>query len=122
MRSIQIYATGAATANDVAHVTIPTAGRIKGAQVSLVIDGTADNTRSDIEVSKVPVSQINTNSAQDAFLHVSNYVNNSANGTTIGGVNVFFPLDVEVRAGEIIYMHAYCNAATGYVANVILFY
>lgn len=122
MRTLQLYGTAAATASAVAQVTIPSAGRLRGIQFAITCDATADNSRVDLELSKVPSSQIATNGAQDPFFHTTWFKDGGdAAGTTTGNLNAFFPVDVPVRQGEIIYLHALVTTTTFY-AHFILFY
>lgn len=121
MRTLQLYATGAATATSVANVTVPVATTIKGAYVTLVGDATADNSTVRIELSKVPTNQIGVNGAQDPFLEFGTYLNVGAAGAYPMSLNTFYPLDVSCRQGEIIYIHANVTTTTYYV-NVIFIY
>lgn len=121
MRTLQLYVTGAATGSAIAQVTIPSAGTIRGVQVMMVADCTADNSQARLELSKVPATQIQTNGAVDPFLEVGVWKNVGAAGNDLGGVNTFFPLDVPVRQGEIIYVHANVTTCT-YIANFIIYY
>lgn len=121
MRRVQLYGTGAATASAVANVTIPSAGKLRGAQISLIIDSTTDNGWVAIEYSKIPTSQINTNGSQEPFLRVAKWFNVGAAGSDSNGVNEWIPLDVDVRQGEIIYLHVAVTTAT-YYANAIFYY
>lgn len=122
MRTIQLYATGSATANAVAQITIPSASRIKAAQVALSIDSTTDGAALKLEFSKIPTSQIDTNGAQDPFLGVRLFGNFVTSGLAQYGVNQVFPLDVECRQGEIIYVHAEVAGTVVYDLNVIFHY
>lgn len=119
MRRVQLYATGAATASAVANVTIPTAGKLRGVSIHLFWDSSADNSRITIEYSKIPTSQIAVNGSQEPILTVGSYQNGAA--ANLGAVNGYWPLDVDVRQGEIIYVHANITTAT-YYANAIFFY
>lgn len=122
MRTIQLYGTGAATATGVASVTIPSAGRIVGIQVSLAVDSITDNAMARLELSKVPTNQIATNGALDPFLEVDIAGNFATSGLAQTGVNQFFPIDVSVRQGEIIYLHATVTGTITYYANFIIHY
>lgn len=122
MRTIQLYATGAATATSVASVTIPTAGRVLGIQVALGIDSVTDNAMVRLELSKVPTNQIATNGALDPFLEVNLAGNFATSGLAQAGVNQFFPVDVPVRQGEIIYVHATVGGTVTYYFNAVLHY
>lgn len=121
MRSIQLYATGSSTASAVAQVTIPAAGRIKGIQAAVSFDQSADNSISAVELSKASASQIGTNGALDSFLEIRQEYNLTTSGASATGVNAYFPVDVPVRQGEIIYLHALATTTTFY-ANFIIWY
>lgn len=122
MKTIQLYATGAATATSVANVTIPSATTIKGVHLDLVIDSVTDNAIVRLEFSKVPTNQIGTNGALDPFLEVAVAGNFATSGLAQGGVNKFFPLSVSCRQGEIIYVHATVAGTVTYYLNAIFSY
>lgn len=120
MRRLQLYGTGNSTASAVANVTIPSAGKIRGVQVCVLSDATADNTSIRLELSRIPTSQISVNGATEPFLSVGIYMNIGAAGADHIAINEWFPLDVDVRQGEIIYLHA--TASATYYFNAILNY
>lgn len=122
MPGIQLYATGSATATSVAQVTIPSAGRIAGAYVAFLLDAITDNAVVRLELSKVPTNQIAVNGALDPFLEVGQYANFVTSGLMVSGLNQFFPLNVSVRQGEIIYIHATVLGTATYYFNGILIY
>lgn len=122
MRTIQLYGTGAATATSVAQVVIPSQGRIVGIQVMLMVDSITDNAQVRIEVSKVPTNQTTTNGALDPMLEVGLSGNFVTSGLAQTGVNQFFPVDVPVRQGEIVYFHATVAGTVTYFFNAILHY
>lgn len=122
MRTIQLYATGSSTANAVAQITIPSATRIKAIQISLDVDSITDNADVTLEFSKVPTSQIATNGAQDPFLELRFKNNFLTSGMTLTGVNQTFPVDVECRQGEIVYVHAAVTGTATYRVNAICWY
>lgn len=115
---MQLYATGAATATSAAQVTFPVAGTIKGCHLALSVAATANGSLVTLEFSKVPTNQAGTNGAQDPFLEVRKYLNTAANGMYIDGLNQFFPLNVPVKAGDIVYVHATVTTATYYVTAI----
>jgi hypothetical protein len=121
MRTVQLYATGAATASAVANVTIPSAGKIRQVIVAAMTDLVADNGLIRLELSKTANSQLTVNGAQDPFFTLALYNNLVTSGMTQGGVNQAYPLDVDVRQGELIYVHASVTTGT-YYASFILFY
>lgn len=122
MRTLQLYATGSATATSVASVTIPSAGRILGVQIALGIDSVTDNAMVRLELSKVPTNQIATNGALDPFLEVNLAGNFATSGLAQTGVNQLFPVDIPVRQGEIVYVHATVGGTATYYFNAILHY
>lgn len=122
MRTIQLYGTGSSTANAVAQITIPSASTLRLAQLSLIIDSITDGASVRVEFSKVPVSQIATNGAQDAFLQAGLYGNFATSGLAQNGVNQNFPISVACRQGEIVYLHATVAGTVVYYANVIFWY
>jgi len=115
---MQLYATGAATATSAAQITIPTSTRIKGVHLAVTMDAAADNSAVALEFSKVPTNQVGSNGAQDPFLELRLYQNQGAAGQTQTGINQFMPLDVAMKAGDIIYLHATVTTATYYVTAI----
>lgn len=122
MRTIQLYGTGSATATSVASVTIPTAGRIVGVQAAVSYDVNTDGGGIKLELSKVPTNQIDTNGALDPFLQLNMANNLATSGMAAPMVNAFFPVDISVRQGELIYLHASVGGTASYFANFILHY
>jgi hypothetical protein len=122
MRTIQIYATASATATSAATVTMPSAGRIVGVQVSFQIDSITDNALVRIELSKVPTNQTAINGAIDPFLEVGLASNLATSGLSQPGINTFIPVDVPVRQGEIVYLHATVGGTATYFFNAIISY
>jgi len=122
MRTLQLYATGSATATSAAQVTLPSQGRVVGVQVSLLLDSITDGASIRLEFSKVPTNQIATNGALDPFLEVGLYGNFVTSGLAQSGICQFFPVDVPVRQGEIIYVHATVAGTLNYFVNAILHY
>lgn len=122
MRTIQLYATGSATANAVAQITIPSATSVKAIQISLDIDSVTDNADVTLEFSKIPTTQIATNGAQDPFLEVRLKNNFVTSGMTLAGLNQTFPVDVQCRQGEIIFVHAAVTGTAVFRVNAIFWY
>lgn len=122
LRTLQLYATGSATGNAVAQVTIPSASTIKGVLASIVGDSITDNGHAAIELSKVATSQIATNGALDPFFELRFYSNFVTSGLSNGAQNLFVPLHVPCRQGEIVYVHAFVSGTVTYFFNAILIY
>lgn len=121
-RSIQLYATGSATGNAIAQITIPSQAIIKAIQVAFDVDSITDNADVTLEFSKIPTSLIATNGAQDPFLEVRLKNNFVTSGMTLTAINQNFPVDVHCRQGEIIYVHAAVTGTATYRMNAILWY
>lgn len=122
VRTLQLYATGSATATAAAQVVLPSAGRIRGVQVSFIIDSITDGAVVRCEVSKVPNNQIASNGAIDPFLEVGMAGNFVTSGLAQTGISQFFPVDVQVRQGEIVYLHVTVAGTVTYFFNAILHY
>lgn len=122
MQRIQLYATGSASGTSVAQVTIPSAGKIKGVIVDATFLSKTDGAVCRLEFSKVPTNQIATNGALDPFLEIGSTSNFVTSGLDQNAVNGFFPVDVDVRQGEIIYVHATVAGTVTYTVNAILYY
>lgn len=122
MRTLQLYATGSATATSVAQVVIPSATTIKAIQISFVVDSVTDNGFVRLELSKVPTNQIATNGALDAFLEIGSFTNFNTSGLAENGKVAYLPLSVGCRQGEIIYLHATVSGTATYYFNGILWY
>jgi len=122
MATIQLYATGSATATSVAQVTIPSAGRVVGIQYSILLDSVTDNGIVRLELSKVPTNQIAVNGAFDPIAEFGQYSNFLTSGLSANGVVGFLPVNVTCRQGEIIYLHATVGGTATYYANFILIY
>lgn len=121
MRRVQLYGTGAATASAVANITIPSAGKLRGVLMRLTGDSTTDNASVLVEYSKIPTSQIQVNGSQEPICGLGLFLNVGAAGSFVLAQTLFMPLDVDVRQGEIIYLHALVANVT-YTANAIFFY
>lgn len=122
VRTLQLYATASATTTSVAQVTMPTASTIRGVQVSFLMDSITDGAFVRLELSKVPSNQIGTNGAIDPFFEVGMTGNFVTSGLAQNGLSQFFPLDVPVRQGEIIYLHCTVAGTATFYFNGILVY
>lgn len=105
-----------------AQVTIPSASTIKGVLACLRADSVTDNGNLALEMSKVPTSLIATNGALDPFFHIDFYSNFVTSGLSNGGQNIFVPLHVPCRQGEIVYVHAFVSGTVTYYFHAILVY
>lgn len=122
MPTLKLYGTGSATANAVAQIIIPSAGRIKGVQVCLWIDSVTDNAQVNCEISKASAREIAVNGAQQCVCEVSIAGNFATSGLAQFGVNQFFPVDVPVVQGQIIYLHALVTGTATYNFTAVVSY
>lgn len=122
MRVLKLYATGSATANAVAQVVIPSAGRIRGVQVCFSIDSITDNAQATVEVSRASSTEINVNGSQQCVCQVDIRSNLLTSGLTAPGIVTFLPVDVPVNQGQIIYLHAVIVGTVTYFATFLLNY
>lgn len=122
MNTLKLYGTGSATANAVASVVIPTAGKLKGIQVCMWIDSITDNAQVNCEVSRASAREIAVNGAQQCVVEVSLAGNFVTSGLAQAGVNQFFPVDVPVTQGQIIYLHALVTGTATYNFTAIIHY
>lgn len=122
LRTLQLYATGSATATSVAQVTIPSASTIHAVQINFAVDNVTDNGQVRLELSKVPTNQIATNGALDPFLEVGIFCNFVTSGLSQPGLNQLFPVNVPCRQGEIVYIHATVAGTATYYFNGILWF
>jgi len=121
MRTLQIYGTGSTTGNAIAQIVIPSATRIVGIVAALRCDSILDNSSVQLELSKVATSQIAVSGAQDPFFAIAHYSNFNTSGLSNGAVNGYWPLSVECRQGEIIYLHALVTTTTYYFTGILWF-
>ncbi len=122
MRNAQLYATGSATGTSVAQITIPTAGKIRGVQIAMVITSITAAALVAIEFSKVPTNQVGINGATDPFLEVRQTSNFVTSGLSTSGLNQFFPLSVDMLAGQVIYAHATVSGTATYYITALFIY
>lgn len=123
MRTLQLYATGSATATSVAQITMPSTSKIRGVHINLTCDTVTDNAAVRLEFSKVPTNQIGVNGALDPFLEIGVYNNFVTSGMLSPGIpGLFIPLDVDVRQGEIVYVHATVAGTIVYYVTAIFSY
>ncbi len=122
MRTLKLYATGSATGNNVANVVIPSAGRIRGIQVDVSADSITDNAQVDLEVSRASATEINVNGSQQCVCQVGLRNNFVTSGLAAAAVNVFFPVDVAVTQGQIIYLHAVIVGTVTYFGTFLIQY
>lgn len=122
MRTLKLYGSGASTANAVASVIIPSATRIKGVQVQAFIDCVTDNGACQLEISQASASEIAINGSQQCIVTIGMFSNFLTSGLAQFGVNQFFPVDVAVAQGQILYLHALVSGTLTYTFTGLLWY
>lgn len=120
MRSIKIYATGSAVANAVASVTIPSRSTLVGVQAAIGLDQVADNSNIALELSRASATEVGVNGAQQSIAVFRSFGNLATNGTPGIQINTFFPVNVELDQGQILYLHSAVCTTTTYYAELIL--
>jgi hypothetical protein len=120
MRRLQIYGTASATANGVAQVTIPASSKLKSISYSLNIDSITDNSLVRLELIKVPTTQIGVNGALDPFFQLGAFGNFVTSGLTHSNVAGQQRVDVDMRQGEIVYLHCMIAGTGTFYFNGIL--
>jgi hypothetical protein len=122
MNTLQLYASASATASAVAQVVIPSRTKIKGIQYAISLVCKTDAVTVDLELSKIPTSQISVNGAKDPFFHFAAASNFVTSGLSQPSFCYFIPLDVDCRQGEIIYLHAYLTGTATFRFHGLLYY
>lgn len=119
MTTFKLYGSAAATANGVAQVILPAAGRIKGVQWAVNADMVADNSALALELSRASASEIGVNGAQQCISEIRAYGNLVTSGFPMSMLNYFFPLDIPIFQGQIIYLHCSITTCTFYATALI---
>jgi hypothetical protein len=122
MPGIKLYGTGSATANAVASVIIPNAGRIIGVQVTAAFVSTTAGAQCNMEISRASAREIAVNGAQQCVCEVSVGGNFVTSGLAQFGINQFFPVNVPVVQGQIIYLHAVIAGTISYAFTAVIWY
>lgn len=120
MYSRKLYGTASATANNVANLTIPTAGRIIGVQFAVRYNSITDGGQVDLEVSLASAREIAVNGAQQCVAQIAFESNFVTSGLAQSGVNLFVPVDVRVTQGQIIYLHTVVGGTIVFDATCLL--
>lgn len=85
----------------------------------MTFDAIADNNAGAVEISQASATEIAVNGAQQAICEVRCFNNLVTSGMTMVSLTGFFPVDVAVKQGQIIYLHAVI-AAGSYVFTGIM--
>lgn len=122
MNTLKLYGTGSATANAVAQIIIPNKTTIKGVQICLWIDSVTDNAQVNCEVSRASAREIAVNGSQQCIVEASIAGNFATSGLAQFAVNQFFPVNVPVVQGQIIYLHAVVTGTATYNFTAVVHY
>lgn len=120
MKTIKLYATGSATANAAAQITIPSRTTLVAVQCAIRINCITDGAQVDLEVSRASAREIAVNAAQSAIVQVALESNFVTSGLEQGGANLFFPCSVMLEQGQFVYLHALVAGTVVYDATFIL--
>jgi hypothetical protein len=120
MYSRKLYGTASATANNVANVIIPTAGRIVGVQFAVRYNSITDGGQCDLEISLASAREIAINGSQQCVAQVAFESNFVTSGLAQTGVNLFFPVDQRVSQGQIVYLHCLVGGTIVFDATALL--
>lgn len=122
MRTMRLYATGSATANAAAQITIPSRITIRAVQAAVRVNSITDGAQVDLELSRASASQIAVNGALDALLQISVEGNFVTSGLAQFGVNQTFPLAAPFEQGAILYLHTLVAGTVVYTASFIIWF
>jgi hypothetical protein len=120
MYTRKFYATGSATGNGVATITVPTRGRIVGVQWALRMDSITDNANLVAELSLASATEIAVNAAQQCISEVQALSNFVTSGLFIHGINLFCPVNVPVNQGQIVYLHVTVSGTLTYTGGGVI--
>lgn len=119
MYSRKLYATGSATGNAVASITIPSRSKLVAVCWAVALDMSADNSLAFLELSKASATEIAVNGAQQCISEVRAANNLVTSGMALGCINLYQPTDVDLDQGQILYLHTSITTTT-YYANLLL--
>lgn len=110
--SRKIYATGAATANNVANILVPRPSTLVAVQWAVKFDSITDNGTCVLELSLASATEVATNQAQQCISELAYASNFVTSGLANGAVNMWVPVEVHFAQGQTLYMHAGLVAGT----------
>lgn len=120
MQLLQLYATGATTADSVAQLIVPKSGKLVALNFAGNVEDAAGDGEVVWEVSLSSTQQMGTNDAQNVIATIDGRVNAT---DTIACINhqLVFPGGISLQAGTRIYLHRVARtAATTATANINL--
>lgn len=111
-KTYKLYGTTAASANALATVIIQRSGYIHAIVGNLLLHSSTTGHGARAELSKLSVSQYNTNDTTDVLCELDTLVTNAANGTVNNSKNVAISgLGIPVTAGDRLYLNVYTDAS-----------
>lgn len=124
MFSRKLYATGSATANNVANIIVPRKARLVLVQWSVKFDIDADNGRCVLEISLSSATEVGVNAAQLSISECCASNNFVTSGMSNSGVNFQSIIPgVVCEQGQAVYMHAGLVSGTAvYTGGAILWF
>lgn len=120
MQIYQLFKAFTATADAGAQLQIIKAGTIVGIQWSVLADLDADGEDFTVEASLVPIYQSNTNDAKGVLSSVRAQASIGAAGAIVCAINKFFPMQVPVGAGQLLYLNAILGTTADVQAQAII--
>ena len=124
MFSRKLYATGSATANNVANVIVPRRSKLILVQWAVKFDIDADNGRIVLEISLSSATEVGVNAAQLCISECCASNNFVTSGMSNSGVNFQSIIPgVQFEAGQACYLHAGLVSGTAvYTGGAILWF
>lgn len=119
MRTYKLAFSITATGANLANLLLMRSGRIKSVSYSTRIDSLVDNTMVDVALSLSPVSNIGTSESIGDFAQWGAAVQFVTSGLGYAGLNGTIPLDVQVGAGERVYLHALVSGTLTAAATTV---
>jgi hypothetical protein len=123
MYSRKLYATGSATANGAATITVPSASRLIAVQWAVVFGSTTNAAFCRLEISAASATEIAVNEAQQCISELDFYGNFVTSGLSNGGANLFVPVPgVPWAQGQKIYLHAVISGTVTFTGGAVLWF
>ena len=118
----KLYATGSATANAVANVTIPSRTTLRQIQWAVRFNSITDGAQVNLELSLASAREIAVNEAQQSVSEIVYEQNFVTSGMNMGNVNLVVPCSVPLSQGQLLYLHALVGGTVVYDATLILWF
>ena len=122
MRTLKLYATGSATGNAVAQLTLPSAAIIKAIQYNVLFDSITDNALARFELSRSSATEIAVNNSQQCCAEISVAGNFVTSGLAQPSVNGIFHVSLRFAQGQILYFHTVISGTLTYYIAWVLHY